>query len=35
MNNNFDFKVKDVIKDTLGNFIIITLFTMDKRNDIG
>ena len=31
MNNNFDFKMKDVIKDTQGNSNIMTLLTMDKE----
>ena len=31
MNNNFDFTVKDITKDTRGNFIIMTLLTMDKE----
>ena len=31
MNNNFDFKMKDVIKDTQGNSDIMTLLTMDKE----
>lgn len=30
-NNNFDFKVTNVIKDTQGNFLIVTVKTMDKE----
>ena len=31
MNNNFDCKVKDVVKDTQGSIIIIAWLTMDKE----
>ena len=31
MNNNFDFKVKDAVRNTQGNLIIMTLLTMDKE----
>ena len=31
MNNKFDFKVKDAVRDTPGNFILMTLLTMDKK----
>ena len=35
MNNKFDFKVKDAVRDTPGNFILMTLLTMDKKTYIG